>query len=968
MAPRMGRGFLSSLVVVGLCFGQAQCRRLTAEEQQNAFLTQGSSSSKTYSPPPPPPADCSCSMYCNYCDSSHRDLFSMTGYSCNSTYDSTNLQRCTDDLYTEDELERSYETYMDYWCDLLYDTSTGKVKTVSGVTCSSSLNTYDSANLARCTEDLYTSDTVNRNYETYMDYWCTLLYNASTGTVKSVSGVTCSAELKAKIPTACARHYTCEAYCDDYVCPQTSPPPPPPSPPPPSSKLNYETYMDYWCTLLYNASTGGVKDVKGVTCSAELKAAIPVSCAPSPGSPPSGSPSPAGQCQCALYHSWYDAQHRYRLSLPHYPNNTYDVACNQYVEQDLYWDDDSNKCYEDYMDHWCDMVFPPGSNEVVRVPGMIMPGDMRKQIPISCNRHHMCKEECHQQPWTPTNMPPSPSCPDCHCKDCQSPGAVPSPSSSPVSSPVSSPPPQSSPTLSPQGSSPQGSSPQGSSPPPASWGSSPPPSPPPQGSSPPPASWGSSPPPSPLPQGSSPPPASWGSSPPPSPPPKGSSPPPASWGSSPPPSPPPTGSSPPPSPPPTGSSPPPSPPPPGSSPPPPPTSTPSPSPVPTPAPVCLPGQGSPDFAPGYGAFVGVALDFNKYPIIANYSQAAGWNPASYNLYVNFPLGDNDKGLLNYVLPQIAAINGMAFITVEPWGGLDSCTEQAAADLADLIHQYELLGLTVIIRFAQEMNGSWYPWGFDSCKFVEVWRYFVEIIRGRTCRTVFMWAPADGGGYPFAGGNYSVINGTTEWHALDTNDDGWVDMYDDPYTPFYPGDQWVDWVGMNMYHMGQTYPWGANALPEDRKLTQKIIGNYSGPGGDLTPVPDFYHMFAVEHNKPMAICETGAMFNTQADATVDAYHMKIKWLEQVFNVLGDTANAVDISQSFPMIKMVNWFDMEVTESDISGAIVDWRVTGCASNITQAFLGWLQTTCTGSSRAYWKTLGHFQNLMLAQYQWE
>ena len=102
--------------------------------------------------------------------------------------------------------------------------------------------------------------------------------------------------------------------------------------------------------------------------------------------------------------------------------------------------------------------------------------------------------------------------------------------------------------------------------------------------------------------------------------------------------------------------------------------------------------------------MGVAMDFNKYPIIANYSQAAGWNPASYNLYVNFPLGDNDKGLLNYVLPQIAAINGIAFITVEPWGGLDSCTQQAAADLADLIHQYEVLGLTVIIRFAQEMNG------------------------------------------------------------------------------------------------------------------------------------------------------------------------------------------------------------------------------------------------------------------------
>ena len=54
----------------------------------------------------------------------------------------------------------------------------------------------------------------------------------------------------------------------------------------------------------------------------------------------------------------------------------------------------------------------------------------------------------------------------------------------------------------------------------------------------------------------------------------------------------------------------------------------------------------------------------------------------------------------------------------------------------------------------------------------------------------------------AGGKYSVTNGSAEWHALDTNDDGWVDMHDDPYTPFYPGDQWVDWVGLNEYHMGQ----------------------------------------------------------------------------------------------------------------------------------------------------------------------
>ncbi len=121
-------------MVAELAFDQVLCHvpdfamlehliQATRRQQMGQLGIAGSSSSKTYSPPPPPPADCSCSMYCNYCDSSHREQFSMTGYSCNSTYDSTNLQRCTDDLYTEDDVERSYETYMDYWCDLLYDSS-----------------------------------------------------------------------------------------------------------------------------------------------------------------------------------------------------------------------------------------------------------------------------------------------------------------------------------------------------------------------------------------------------------------------------------------------------------------------------------------------------------------------------------------------------------------------------------------------------------------------------------------------------------------------------------------------------------------------------------------------------------------------------------------------------------------------------------------------------------------------------
>ena len=89
--------------------------------------------------------------------------------------------------------------------------------------------------------------------------------------------------------------------------------------------------------------------------------------------------------------------------------------------------------------------------------------------------------------------------------------------------------------------------------------------------------------------------------------------------------------------------------------------------------------------------------------------------------------------------------------------------------------------------------------------------------------------------------------------------------------------------------------------------------------------------------------------------------------QVFNILGDTDNAVDISQSFPMIKMVNWFDEKVLEADIDNSIVDWRVAaGVDQSITQAFLDWLHASAVETGRPYWKTLGHFRNMMLSQYQ--
>ena len=41
--------------------------------------------------------------------------------------------------------------------------------------------------------------------------------------------------------------------------------------------------------------------------------------------------------------------------------------------------------------------------------------------------------------------------------------------------------------------------------------------------------------------------------------------------------------------------------------------------------------------------------------------------------------------------------------------------------------------------------------------------------------------------------------------MDTNQDGVVNNADDAYSPYYPGDAFVDWVGSSIYTYGTSHP-------------------------------------------------------------------------------------------------------------------------------------------------------------------
>jgi hypothetical protein len=319
--------------------------------------------------------------------------------------------------------------------------------------------------------------------------------------------------------------------------------------------------------------------------------------------------------------------------------------------------------------------------------------------------------------------------------------------------------------------------------------------------------------------------------------------------------------------------------------------------------------------PTDGVYFGVNLDWdNDSP--ADYAQRLGQAPAVYVLFAEFPLSESALGYVHYIAELVKAQNGALMLTLEPNAGLDAVTSDSANAFAAQLGGVNDKGVAIYLRFAHEMNGSWYVWSQDPVEYIRAFREVAEAVHNAAPQTAMVWAPNYGGGYPFTGGSYMALDGSEAFALLDTDGDGALTRLDDPYAPYYPGDDAVDWVGMSLYHWGASYPWGENELPEPGKFAAQLTGAYNGSGGDDTAVPDFYAEYASGRGKPLAITETAALYATAALGD-DELDLKRSWWEQVL--------APDLAAGFPQLKMINWFEWRKFETEIDGE-VDWRVTG------------------------------------------
>jgi beta-mannanase len=227
---------------------------------------------------------------------------------------------------------------------------------------------------------------------------------------------------------------------------------------------------------------------------------------------------------------------------------------------------------------------------------------------------------------------------------------------------------------------------------------------------------------------------------------------------------------------------------------------------------------------------------------------------------------NEPRLLNNVhtYRSLGTTGATPFITWEPWGPNYTAASQdfplsaiAAGTFDAYIDSWATglagVGYPVLLDFAHEMNGTWYPWGYGvngntPDQYVAAFRH----VHDR---------------FALAGAfNVKFVWNTDYWTPSGLNASAW-----------YPGDAYVDWMAIDVYNWNTAW-----ATPY--ALIQGIYGQVA----------------ALNPSKPMMLAEVasgayppaGSSPSTQAD-----------WI---------TALASTIPQSFPRIRRVVWFNELNTE--------------------------------------------------------
>jgi beta-mannanase len=138
------------------------------------------------------------------------------------------------------------------------------------------------------------------------------------------------------------------------------------------------------------------------------------------------------------------------------------------------------------------------------------------------------------------------------------------------------------------------------------------------------------------------------------------------------------------------------------------------------------------------------------------------------------------------------------------------------------------------------------------------------------------------------------------------------MMADPYGPYYPGDEYVDWVGLSLYHYP---PNEVNTVPTSNQIYDFITGVIPGLPVSLVPTYNFYGRFAQAKNKPMILSESGSPYKDEVPPGDGELVIKRIWWTQLLDGR--------LARDAPLLKAAVNFE-ERKKDSLKENFKDWRI--------------------------------------------
>ncbi|GAA5954071.1 hypothetical protein JCM21900_005398 [Sporobolomyces salmonicolor] len=268
--------------------------------------------------------------------------------------------------------------------------------------------------------------------------------------------------------------------------------------------------------------------------------------------------------------------------------------------------------------------------------------------------------------------------------------------------------------------------------------------------------------------------------------------------------------------------------------------------------------------------------------------------------------------------ELSATDAAVFLTVYPTSGFAAVTDDDFTALGQQILNYQqVLNRTVFLRYAPEMQGTWMTYGMQPTEFNTSWHSMYNLVKAVAPETIMVWAPNTPQGYPYGqGGSQYTALSAADQAALDTNHDGQLTGADDAFSPYWPGTDVVDWIGLSIYYKGLNSDIENDVQP-DGYCAMVINGTNPEDGSTITP---WYNNYCAQYpDKACMFAEAGAAWHVNDDGPATQAALQQQWLKDC------VTNSSFLTQ-YPRIKLFMQFEYEKTETSNEGTndLRDYRL--------------------------------------------